>query len=219
MQSTGTSVTAITVAASTANVFVNASGWNSLPSWPVSANTGTNASRMIAMEKNTGRPTSRVDSSTAPARRGGRAIDVALLDVAERVFGDDDAGVDEDADGDRDARQAHDVRRDAGVVHAEERREHRQRQRQRHDQDRPEVHEENDVRQRDQHDLLDQRRPQRADGALDQLRAVVERHDRHARREAGRNLRDPRLDGVDHLLRVHAGAGDDDAADGFAACP
>ena len=65
MQSTGTSVTASTVAASTANVFVNASGWNSLPAWPVSANTGMNASTMIAIEKNTGRPTRRVDSRTA----------------------------------------------------------------------------------------------------------------------------------------------------------
>ena len=69
MQSTGTSVTAMTVAASTANVLVNASGWNSLPSCPVSAKTGTKASRMIAIEKKTGRPTSRVDSSTVSQTR------------------------------------------------------------------------------------------------------------------------------------------------------
>ena len=81
MQSTGTSVTAMTVAASTANVFVNASGWKSLPSCPVSANTGTNASRMIAIEKNTGRPTSRVDSSTvSPDAPAIARIDAALLD-------------------------------------------------------------------------------------------------------------------------------------------
>ena len=56
VQSTGTSVTAMTVAASTAKVLVKASGWNSLPSCPVSANTGTKASRMMAIEKKTGRP-------------------------------------------------------------------------------------------------------------------------------------------------------------------
>ena len=71
-----------------------------------------------------------------------------------------------------------------GVVHAQERHQHRERQRKRDDQDRAEVHQEDDVRQRDERDLLDQRRPQRADRLLDQLRAVVERHDRDARRQA-----------------------------------
>ena len=50
-----------------ANVFVNASGWKSLPSWPVSANTGMKARMMIAIEKKMGRPTRRVDSSTVAA--------------------------------------------------------------------------------------------------------------------------------------------------------
>ena len=44
-----------------------------------------------------------------------------------------------------------------GVVHPEERHQHGQRQRNRHDQDRAEVHQEDDVRERDQRDLLDQR--------------------------------------------------------------
>ena len=178
VQSTGTSVTAMTVAASTANVLVNASGWNSLPSWPVSAKTGTNASRMIAIEKNTGRPDEpRRFEDGAPHRRAIAGVDVLLLEEAERVLGDDDAGVDEHADGDRDAREAHDVRREAGVVHAEERRQHGERQRQRDDQDRAEVHQEDDVRERHEDDFFDERGPQRADGAVDQLRAVVEGHD------------------------------------------
>ena len=168
VQSTGTSVTAMTVAASTANVFVNASGWNSLPSWPVSAKTGMNASRMIAIEKNTGRPTSRVDSRTVCHTTAAIAgIDAALLHEPERVLGDDDAGVDEHADGDGDAGEAHDVRRDAGVVHPEERHQHGQRQRHRHDQDRAEVHQEDDVRERDERDLFEQRVAQRVDGLLD----------------------------------------------------
>ena len=110
-------------------------------------------------------------------------IDLPLLDEAERVLGDDDAGVDEDADGDGDAGEAHDVRRDAGVVHPEEGAEHGQRQRNRDDQNRPEVHQEDDVRQRDQEDFFDQRAPQRVRGLLDQLRAVVERDDPDVRRE------------------------------------
>ena len=47
-------------------------------------------------------------------------IDVLLLDVAERVLGDDDAGVDEHANRDGDTGETHDVRRDPGVMHAEE---------------------------------------------------------------------------------------------------
>ena len=54
-----------------------------------------------------------------------------------------------------------------------------------------------------------------SDGLLDQRRPVVERNDRDACREARLDLRDARLDRVDDLLRVHAAAGDDDAADGF----
>ena len=37
-------------------------------------------------------------------------IDAALLDVAERVLGHDDAGIHEYANRDRDPREAHDVR-------------------------------------------------------------------------------------------------------------
>ncbi len=185
VHSTGTSVTAMTVAASTAKVFVNASGWKSLPSWPVSAKTGTKASRMIAIEKKTGRPTSRVDSSTASRPRDDRADRrSALLDEAEGVLGHDDAGIDQDADRDGDAGEAHDVRRDARVVHPEERQQHRQRQRNRDDQDRPEVHQEDDVRERHEDDLFDQRRAQRVDGLFDQVGAIVERHD--AARRPGR---------------------------------
>jgi hypothetical protein len=76
---------------------------------------------MIAIEKNTGRPTSRVDSRPCPTHAGDPRIDVPLLEEPERVLGDDDAGVDEDADRDGDAGEAHDVGRDAGVVHPEER--------------------------------------------------------------------------------------------------
>ena len=58
VQSTGTSVTARMVEPTIANVFVNASGWNILPSIPVSAKTGTKARMMITIAKKIGRPTS-----------------------------------------------------------------------------------------------------------------------------------------------------------------
>ena len=145
-------------------------------------------------------------------------VDTALLDESERVLRHHDARIDEHANRDGDAGEAHDVGGDPGVVHAQERHQDGERQRKRDDQDRAEVHQEDHVRQRDERDLLDQRRPQRADRLLDQVRAVVERHDRDARRQAWCNLRDARFDGIDDNLRVDAGPRDDDAADGFL-CP
>ena len=46
-----------------ANVFVNAKGWNSFPSIPVNAKTGTKARIMIVIAKKIGRPTSRAAPS------------------------------------------------------------------------------------------------------------------------------------------------------------
>ena len=89
----------------------------------------------------------------------------------------------------------------------------------RNDQDRPEVHQKDDVRERDQEDLFDQRVAQRVDGLLDERRTIVEGHDRHARRQPRLDLCDARLDGVDDRLRVDAGARHDDATDRFLAFP
>ena len=58
---------------------------------------------------------------------------------------------------------------------------------------------------------------QRADGVVDENAAIVERHDLHAGREPGLNLRDLLLDGGDHFARVGAVANDDHAADRFLA--
>ena len=104
-----------------------------------------------------------VDSRTVSQIRCGRCVSTSLLQVAEGVLGHDDAGVDQHANRDGDAGEAHDVRRDAGVVHHKERAQDGERQRERDDQDAAEVHQEDDVRQRDQQDLLDQRAPQRVD--------------------------------------------------------
>ena len=139
-------------------------------------------------------------------------VDTALLNESERVLRDHDARIHEHADRDGDAGEAHDVGGDAGVIHAEERHEDGQRQRKGDDQDRSEVQQEDDVRQRDEGNLLDQRGSQRVDRLLDQVRAVVERHDGDASWQTGGDLRDARFDGVDHFFRVHSGPRDDNTA-------
>ena len=58
LHSTGTSVTARIVEPTIAKVLVKASGWNILPSIPVSANTGMKARMMMTIAKKIGRPTS-----------------------------------------------------------------------------------------------------------------------------------------------------------------
>ena len=74
-----------------------------------------------------------------------------------------------------------------------------------------------DVRERDQDDLLDERVLQRANGAVDQFAAIVKRFDRHARREARGDARDLFLHGLDHGVSVFARAHDDHAPDDFMA--
>ena len=142
-------------------------------------------------------------------------IDAALLDVAERVFGHDDPRVHEHADRDRDPRETHDVRGDAGVIHAQEGQQHRERQRNRDDEDGAQVHQEQHVREGDQRNLLEERMPERVHGLLDERRSVVERNDRHARRQSRLDLRDPRFDRIDHRLGVDPAACDHDPADRF----
>ena len=145
-------------------------------------------------------------------------VDTALLEESEGILRHDDARIHEHANRDGDTGEAHDVGGNARVVHAQERQQNRERQRKRDNQDRSEVHQEDDVRQGDEGDFLDQSRPQSADGLLDQIRAVIERHDGDALREPRLDLRDARLDSVDDVFRVDASAGDDDTADSFL-CP
>ena len=83
---------------------------------------------------------------------------VVLFGLANHVFGHHDAGVDQHADGDGDASQRHDVRTDVRALHEKERTEDGQRQRNGDDENAAEVPQEEDVGQRDEHDLLDQTR-------------------------------------------------------------
>ena len=102
-----------------------------------------------------------------------------LLDEAEGVLRDDDGRVDEDADGDGDAGQRHDIGGDAEVAHEEKGDQHGERDRDRDDQDRSYVEEEEDIHEGNHDRLLDQRPLEGGDGALDQGRAVVEGDDAH----------------------------------------
>src|SRR5207245_169984 len=63
--------------------------------------------------------------------------------------------------------------------------------------------------------LPEQRAPQWLDGPVDQVRAVVGRHDPHAGRQRGRDLGDPLLHAVDHAQRVLAIAHHHDPTDGL----
>ena len=71
-------------------------------------------------------------------------------------------------------------------------------------ENRAQVHEKDDVRQRDERDFLDERVTQRVHRLLDQIRPVVEGHDRHAGGKPGLDLGDAGLDRIDDLLGVDA---------------
>src|SRR5262249_13550543 len=88
---------------------------------------------------------------------------------------------------------------------------------QRYDQDAAEVHQENDVGQRDKNDLLDQRMTQRVNRGFNQFGPVVKRNDMDARRQAGFNLPDFLLHAVDYVFRVFTRSRHDHAAAGFGA--
>ena len=200
-----------------AKVLVNASGWKSFPSSPVSENTGRNARMMIAIEKKIGLPIWWDASRTASSSGRRRPFLLVELEAAEAVLGDDDPGVHQDADGDRDPHQRHDVGRDAEGPHQQERDQDGDRERRRDDQDRAEVRQEEHVGEDDQQRLLDQRAAQRAHGAVDQTRAIVEGDDAHSRREPALDLRDLRLDAPEDLRRALAVADRHHAAHHLAA--
>ena len=129
VQRTGTSVTESSVAPATAKVLVKASGWKSLPSWPVRAKTGIKARMIMAMEKKIGPPN---QARGLPHRgRHGAAVagvNPALLEEAEGVLGHHDGRIHQHPDGDGNPRQGHDIGADPQVAHAQKGREHGQRQ-------------------------------------------------------------------------------------------
>ena len=90
---------------------VAASGANILPSIPWSVKSGTRMMAMMSTEKATGRATSTSASATiAPLVLRRRPV----REVAADVLDDDDGGVDDHADGEREAAEAHEVRGEPG---------------------------------------------------------------------------------------------------------
>src|SRR4029077_18844091 len=74
------------------------------------------------------------------------------------------------------------------------------------------MHQKNDVRQRDEDDLFDERVTQGADRGLNQFRAVVERNDMHAYWQTRFNFPDLLFHAVDYLLPLLARSGHNHSA-------
>ena len=94
--------------------------------------------------------------------------------------------------------------------------EHAERQRDDGDERAAYMQQEDDTDERDDEAFLEQRRLQRRDRALDQLRAVVDGHDLRTLRQRGRDLGELRFHAVDDGERVGPETLHDDAADGLA---
>ena len=122
------------------------------------------------------------------------------------VLDHDDGGVDHGADGDGDAAEAHDVRAEAEKPHSGKRHQDAHGQNENGNQRAAQMQEEDHADERHDGALLQQRAFQRIHGTVDQQRAVVDRHDRGAGRQADGHLGEPRLDVVDHRERIGAEA-------------
>jgi hypothetical protein len=137
---------------------------------------------MMTMPEVTGAATSRGGAEDQVQRRQVvRRLGQLAFDVLDHHHG----GIDQHADGDGQAAQAHQVGRQPEHAHQDEGGQRRQRQHQGHDQRRAQVAEEGEQQHDDQHDGFEQRLGDRADRPLDQIAAVVEGFDRDARRQVG----------------------------------
>src|SRR6266581_1940875 len=110
---TGTSVIASRDEKPTASVLVQARGRNILPSCASSRNTGRNDTTMISSEKKMAGAT----CLAAASRMRFRKMPIAVLHH-------DDGRIDQNANGQRQPAQRHDVRADLQIVHREKRSDH-----------------------------------------------------------------------------------------------
>ena len=120
------------------------------------------------------------------------------------VLDHDDGRIDHRAERDCDPTQAHDVGADAERVHTGERHQNADRQRQDRDQCAADMQQEDDADQRDDDALFDQRTPQRIDRRVNQLRPVIDRHDRHALGQPGLQLIELFFDVADRRQSIDA---------------
>ena len=113
----------------------------------------------------------------------GPAFVFPLLQAFVGVLDHHDGGVHHGADGDGDAGQRHDVGIEADVIHRHQRHQDGDGEHENHHQRAAEVEEEDNAHQADNDDLFNQFFLQRIDGAQNQLRAVVHRHQHDALRK------------------------------------
>ena len=134
------------------------------------------------------------------------------FEVLVGVLDHDDGRIDHGADRDRDAAEAHDVGAEAEQLHGAECHQDADRQHQDRHQRAADVQQEHDADQRDDDAFLEQRVLERVDGGVDQVGAVVDRHDLDRLRQAGGDLLEALLDVLDDVERVDAEALQHDAA-------
>ena len=137
-----------------------------------------------------------------------------LAEAADDVLHQDHRAVHDQAEVDRP--QAHQVGRDAGLHHAGEGEQHRERDGRGHDQPRPDVAQEGEQDGHDEERPLEQVRLDRADDAADEDRAVVVRDDPDALGQGRLQLRNRLARAGRHLERVLAGQHLDEADHGLA---
>ena len=138
------------------------------------------------------------------------------LQVLVRILDHHDRRIDHGADRNRDAAEAHDIGAQPQQLHRAERHQHANRQHQDRDQRAAEVQEEHDANECYDDTFLKQRMLERVDGGVDQVRAIVHRHDLHRFRQAGCDLLEALLDVLDDVERVDAETLQHDAAGDFA---
>src|SRR5213082_320769 len=195
--SAGTSVTESSAAAAIAKVLVSASGRNSRPSWSSNVNTGRNDSVMIRRDMKSAGPTSRAASKTRSQCGRSGSCSMCLwrfssITIAASIMAPIAMAIPPRLmilplmPSERVT--ASDTRMPSGSVAIATRA----------------LRAWSPADERDDDRLLEQRAPQCLDGPVDQVRAVVRRHDPDAGRQRGRDLGNPLLHAVDHTQRVLA---------------
>jgi hypothetical protein len=106
-----------------------------------------------------------------------------------RVFDHDDRGVDHGTDGNCNAAEAHDVRAKPEHIHTDIRDQYAERQGNDRNERTAHVKEEHEADEGDDDALFDQRSFEGLDGAIDQIRPVINRLNRNALRQARRDFR------------------------------
>ncbi len=135
------------------------------------------------------------------------------LHVLVDVLDHHDGAIHHGADGDGDAAQRHDVGVDPLQVHNDEGDQDGDGQAHHHHQRGAQVEQEGETNQHHHHELLHQLAGEVVDGALDEIRAVIDGDQLHPLGQAGLQIGQAGLDPVYGLLGVLAVAHDDDAAD------